>query len=221
MKRVDTKFLLHKDSLKSVLDAIQADYKILQVSNDRFMTYNSVYFDTRNSYFYHMHHNGISHRIKVRIRNYVESNLCFLEVKQKDSKGNTVKNRIKVDGLSSTLNQTANNFIQNTTGQSIALEKSIENLFNRFTLVSTQMQERVTFDTNLSYNGDIFNKDLVIIELKQAKLNRLSPLFKALKSKRIHPYSISKYCIGMASLNPDLKQNIFKPKFLKIKKLTA
>ena len=221
MKRKDTKFLLHKDTLNSVLNTIKSDYKILQVANDRLMTYNSIYFDTDSDYFYHMHHNGISHRIKVRIRNYVESDLCFLEVKQKDSQGNTVKNRIKVDTLSSTLDNEANEFIAKTTSQNIDLKKSIENKFNRFTLVHTEIKERVTVDINLSYNGTIFNKDLVIIELKQPRLNRQSPVFQALKKRSTNPYSISKYCIGMAQTNPELKQNIFKPKFLKINKLTA
>ena len=88
-------------------------------------------------------------------------------------------------------------------------------------MVSTALQERVTMDTNLSYDGVIFNKDLVIIELKQEKLNRLSPIFQALKAQSINPYSISKYCMGMANTNKDLKQNLFKPKFLKINNLTA
>ena len=221
MKRMDTKFILHRDAVQAILNKVQCDYKILQVASDRLMTYNSIYFDTDDDHFYHMHHNGHSHRIKVRIRNYVESNLCFLEVKQKDSQGNTLKKRIKVNQLTSTLGEEAITFVTQTTAKQITLHKSIENQFNRFTLVSTALQERVTMDTNLSYNGVIFNKNLVIIELKQEKLNRLSPLFQALKAQSINPYSISKYCIGMASTNADLKQNLFKPKFLKINKLTT
>ena len=221
MKRMDTKFVLHRDTIQGILVKIQPDYKILQVASDKLMTYNSIYFDTEDDHFYHMHHNGHSHRLKVRIRNYLESDLCFLEVKQKDSQGNTLKKRIKVNELTSTLDEEAITFVTKTTAKQIKLYRSIENQFNRFTLVSTRLQERVTIDTNLSYNGVILNEDLVIIELKQEKLNRLSPLFRALKAQSINPYSISKYCMGMASTKPDLKQNLLKPKFLKINKVTT
>ena len=132
MKRMDTKFILHRDAVQAILNKVQCDYKILQVASDRLMTYHSVYFDTDDDHFYHMHHNGYSHRIKVRIRNYVESNLCFLEVKQKDSQGNTLKKRIKVNQLTSTLGEEAITFVTQTTAKQITLHKSIENQFNRF-----------------------------------------------------------------------------------------
>ncbi|PCJ64797.1 MAG: VTC domain-containing protein [Bacteroidetes bacterium] len=221
MKRTDTKFLVTRSSISDILINVKTDYKILQIGSNRLMTYNSVYFDTPESQFYHMHHNGISNRTKVRIRKYVESDLSFLEVKQKDSKNNTIKKRIKVEKISSKIDANSSKFIADITGEHLSLKKSIENQFSRFTLINKQLKERVTFDLNLSYNNVPFNDDLVIIELKQEKLNRLSPLFTTLKTRSINPYSISKYCIGMASTNSNLKQNLFKSKFLKIDKLTA
>lgn len=221
MKRKDTKFVVNQKALPKILSAIAAEYRILQVGDDKLMTYNSLYFDTPEAYFYHMHHNGLSHRVKIRIRNYVESNLCFLEIKQKDSQGNTNKKRIKVQALSSDLDERSTDFITHTTAADYTLTTALENKFNRFTLVNLALQERVTVDLNLAYDGQVLHKDLAIIELKQPKLNRLSPIFKTLKAHGIHPYSISKYCMGMATLNKDIKQNLFKPKFLKIKKITT
>jgi hypothetical protein len=40
-----------------------------------------------------------------------------------------------------------------------------------------------------------------------------------MKENEIRPYSISKYCVGAVSLNPNLKYNNFKEKLLLIDKL--
>ena len=95
---------------------------------------------------------------------------------------------------------------------------SISNRFNRITLVSNNAVERVTMDFNLGFNGTVMNQNLVIIELKQEKLDRTSKLFQALKQRQVHPYSISKYCMGMATTKPQLKQNYFKHKIITINK---
>jgi len=221
MKRTDTKFVINERILSSVLESIKEDYRILQIGENRLMTYNSYYFDTPKNGLYTMHHNGRAGRIKVRMRNYVESDLCFLEVKVKDKKGDTVKSRIRIDGLTNELDATANEFISVTTQKTMNLTKSIENQFNRFTLVNTENKERVTVDVGLSFDGTVLNENLVIVELKQEKLNRNSSLYTSLKAHGIGPFSISKYCIGMAATHPELKQNLFKSKFLKINKLTT
>ncbi len=221
MKRTDTKFLVKITDLPAILSFLKDSYKVLQVGDDRLMTYDSVYYDTPDSNFYYMHHNGLAHRVKVRIRKYVESNLSYLEVKQKDSYGNTIKNRIKVGDAPQLLKNEFHQFVCNTTGQDFELLQSISNRFNRFTLVRLDLKERVTFDTNLAFDGHTFYPGLAIVELKQARLNRNSQLYTTLKAKGIHPYSISKYCMGMAANSPELKQNKFKPKFIKITKLVA
>jgi hypothetical protein len=82
------------------------------------------------------------------------------------------------------------------------------------------MTERVTIDTNLSYNAIPFDENLVIIELKQSRHNRYSSVHSSLKNLGIQPMRISKYCMGMAKNYPSLKQNSFKSKFKKITKIT-
>jgi len=84
--------------------------------------------------------------------------------------------------------------------------------------------ERLTIDLNLEFemnaNSKTFN-NLAIIEVKQQRLDRTSPVVKSLKEKGINPYSISKYCIGMTNIYPNLKYNSFKCKILKLNKITA
>lgn len=223
MKRVDTKFLLARKSLSELLQTINQDYFILEIDGKRLMSYSSIYFDTDDKHFYHTHHDNKKGRTKVRIRQYVDSDIQFLEVKQKDKKGITNKKRIPLDTFSSDLNG-HHSFVNDVTGQSYQLESSITNNFQRITLVNKNLQERVTIDLHLSYEHDEQSRkvdDLVIIEVKQPKFDRSSTIVQELKSYRSHPYSFSKYCIGIASLNPDIKHNRFKEKILKVNKLTT
>lgn len=221
MKRVDTKFILEEAKMPDILANLEKHYQILEIANNRWMTYDSTYFDTTNLDFYLSHHNGISNRVKIRVRNYVESELSFLEIKLKNNKGVTSKNRIKLSHYNTKLSQESKNFIKTTSQIAKPIHVTLINRFNRISLVNLGINERVTVDSNLSYNNLYQKEGLVIIELKQEKLNRKSPLFQVLKSMSVHPYSISKYCIGMATIHTELKQNNFKRKIQTIKKITA
>ncbi len=224
MKRVDTKFITSRKELIYTLNSIATEYRILEIDENRIMMYNSLYFDTKVKTFYHNHHNGKLNRTKVRIRKYVDSNLCFLEVKQKDSKGNTNKSRIRITDFETKLSNKSVTFITDITGVKYKLFPSIWNNFNRITLVSIKNKERVTIDLNLNFTigaSEKTYKDTVIVELKQKSYDRNSSIVKALRKHRVHPYSISKYCIGMVNLYPGLKYNKFKEKLIKINKISV
>ncbi|WP_162628249.1 polyphosphate polymerase domain-containing protein [Arcticibacterium luteifluviistationis] len=224
MKRSDTKFILPKKQVLEILNSVLNNYRILEVNKDRVMTYNSLYYDTSQNDFYQWHHNGKINRIKVRIRNYVESKIHFLEIKRKNGKGITHKSRIPIDGFEENLSKKSNAFIQEITHGNYKLSPSLENEFNRITLVSTFHKERATIDFNLNFRNNLKNKvydELAIIEIKQEGINRNSPIYKELKERHILPNSISKYCLGIISLYEDIKYNSFKGKLLQIQKLTA
>lgn len=219
MKRTDTKFVINKSQLAIILQNLDSYYKVLEINNDRIMSYSSLYFDTEENKFYNDHHNGKLFRTKIRQRKYVESNLCFLEIKQKNGKGETNKTRIPVNDFEPNLSQSSKNFIEKTTAENFKLKPSLWNEFKRITLVNLKSKERVTLDLNLSYKINGIEKryeNLVVVEVKQERFNRNSQIVKALKSIRKNPYSISKYCIGMVNLYTDIKYNIFKKKLIKI-----
>lgn len=220
MKRTDTKFVLNKTQLLRILSEVQSEYKVLEIDKTRLMSYHTHYYDTPDFEFYFKHHNDIAYRTKVRSRTYLDSNLTFLEIKQKDIKGRTIKSRIKTTNTSTNLNGVETNFINNTTSKNYTLKKSLTNSFNRFTLVSKYEKERVTVDSNLSYDRKMFNSELIVVELKQERLNRNSKVFQSLKRQGIHSMGLSKYCIGVSSENPHIKSNNFKRKFLAINKIT-
>ena len=81
--RIDCKYILTHEQLNLLLPIIQQNYKVLEINKHRVHTYINNYFDTHNVQFYYDHHNGYSNRIKVRCRKYLETNICFFEVKQK------------------------------------------------------------------------------------------------------------------------------------------
>ncbi|MBU2018910.1 MAG: polyphosphate polymerase domain-containing protein [Bacteroidetes bacterium] len=218
---MDTKFSVHKNILPDLLKNLINDYQILEIGENRLMTYSSTYFDTPELSCYKDHHNSRVNRIKIRIRNYVESGIYFLEIKKKTNQGNTLKKRIDVNNMADISNEKSLRFINKNTSFNETLIATLTNGFNRFTLVNIERNERVTIDTNIAYNGIEAYPNLAIIELKQSKLDRSAPLFDALRKMHVTPNSISKYCIGMATLNPELKQNNFKRKISALNKLSA
>ena len=85
--------------------------------------------------------------------------------------------------------------------------------------------ERLTIDCHVKFHHcetdihDTFDQ-LVIIELKRDG-NVYSPVKDMLRELRIKPSGFSKYCIGSALTNPNLKRNRFKSRFKKIDKLLS
>lgn len=224
MKRTDTKFVININYLPIVLNTLLNTYQILEIEGRRIMNYSSLYFDTEDFKFYLDHHNGRVNRTKIRQRKYVDSDLTFLEVKKKNGKGETDKFRIKIDNFETKLSKKSKEFISDITSQDYNLLPSLWNSFHRITLVNLNDKERVTIDLNLTYTNDDKEKkysNIVVVELKQSRFNRKSPVVKVLKKIGHNPYSISKYCIGVANLYQHLKRNIFKSKLLKINKISA
>lgn len=223
MKRTDTKYVFSADELLPLLKGIQKDYRVLAINDVRSNRYRTLYFDTAAFDFYLQHQNGKLNRNKVRFRKYIESDLCFLEIKFKNNKGETIKKRIKVDDFESELSQQQVSFVADITKVESQLEPKLWNSFNRITLVNMALKERLTIDYNLKFEmgGQHLDlKNVVIAELKQERLNRNSPFAEMAKKLRIRDTRISKYCIGSALMNQNLKHNRFKPKIRTLKKIS-
>jgi len=220
MNRVDTKYLIERSQLNGLLEKAHPDYRIVEVEKERLLLYSTIYFDTENVDMYLMHHNRKLNRFKIRMRSYVHSNISFLEVKRKTNKGRTSKKRVRIP-MESFQNRTFSEAEQNFLREKSPYEASrliphIKNNFHRITLVDNKLSERVTLDiemtsTNL-INGKTQNMDgLVIVEMKQD--GACNSLFgDYLKELKIKSGSMSKYCMGMVLLNPELKYNRFKQK---------
>lgn len=223
MKRTDTKYVFSEEQLIPLIEGIQGDYRVLEVVGVRSNRYRTLYFDTSAFDFYMQHQNGKLNRNKVRFRKYVDSDVCFLEVKFKNNKGQTIKKRIKVEDFEKELSRDHLSFVNDNAEVKNELMPKLWNSFNRITFVNQQLKERLTIDYNLSFEFEGNKLELpnvVIAELKQVRLNRNSPFAEMAKKLKIRDSRISKYCIGSALLNEDLKHNRFKPKILNLKKIT-
>ena len=95
LNRTDTKFVFDYDNLSLFLESCSKDYKILTINSKNIAHYKTLYFDTSDFEFYNHHHNQKGNRFKVRIRKYVDSSLCFLEIKNTNKKINCPSGRLK------------------------------------------------------------------------------------------------------------------------------
>lgn len=221
LNRTDTKFLLSESDLKTILQEITPYYDILEIDGLRQHAYRSLYFDTPDFRFFTEHHNGYPNRYKIRIRKYLDSGLCFLEIKHK-VKGRTKKFRIGIENFRENLLEENQNFIQQSTEKKWDLKPALWNEFKRLTLVNKADEERMTIDLGTRcFMGDKAYDfhPAVIAEVKQSSGGRQAPFIQAAKEKLIRPVRISKYCMGMIHLYPDLKYNNFKAKRMAIDKI--
>ncbi len=233
MNRVDTKYVVPKKFLLAILDAAMSDYFVQEIDDKRIATYDTLYYDTDTLDMYLRHHNRQLVRQKIRVRNYVDTQQTFLEVKRKNNKGRTKKKRVEVPGFdiqSDTLgiskkgSWTVEQFIaQQSNYQWAELLPHLRTRFSRITLVNKAMTERLTIDFDLGWENVITNRSrtyegLAIIELKQnGHLHSL--MTDIMLNLRVHPMKISKYCIGTVLTSCDLKHNRFKTKLRRINKL--
>lgn len=223
MNRIDTKFFFPADYLPKLLTQIQEHYYVLDMGGLRCIPYESLYYDTPRFDLYLQHHNGKGNRHKMRYRRYANTNKTFFEVKLKTHKGRTVKTRINVPAIYSNLDENAAQLLRQQTNLAPqAIEPVIWIDYYRITLVAQNFSERVTIDMGLrfhNYNNGVKWQNVCILEVKQSRANRHSPIIEALKKMHILPKSLSKYCIGIALTYPALKHNQFKSKLLQIEKI--
>ena len=222
MDRTDTKFVFKHSQLPDFLEQLTNDYKVLDVNGNRISRYESLYFDTKDFDLYHNHHRGRPSRFKIRFRKYVESELNFFEVKFKNNKGRTIKDRVKQNQIDGSITDNAEILLNDKTPlKSNNLEAKIWVNYSRINFVNKLSAERVTIDIDLTFKNDDGNKtidNLVIAEVKQDKA-LVSAFIKLMKKHHIREGSISKYCYGVISLFGKIKHNNFKPNLILIKKI--
>tara|TARA_B110000037_G_scaffold41289_1_gene51046 strand:- start:17047 stop:17817 length:771 start_codon:yes stop_codon:yes gene_type:complete len=223
MNRIDEKFIFHKSKLPYILNQLESYYSIMEVGKEVVSHYHNVYFDTPNLDFYHDHHRGLANRIKIRNRQYVGSNLSFIEIKRKNNRSKTFKSRAKVNSALTELTEEAAKFIAKTENiDPSILSKSIEVGFDRIALINKKFEDRCTFDMNLTViweNKKYIFDNLIIGELKKGAFRNTSPFNQVFRKEKIYKTSMSKYCVAMITARPELKHNTFKPLLLKLKKL--
>ena len=224
LNRTDTKYIMPLGVLIRVLEALPAKYRALEIDGRRLHTYQTSYFDSPDFIAYQHHHNGRRDRYKVRYRQYVDTGLSFLEIKRKNNKDRTVKNRRRAADRADGLGPREQDFISGHYPYQVeVLEPSLWNSFYRITLVSNRRKERLTLDVGLSF-GDRHAiaglPAIAIAEVKQEGFSMDSDFIQQMRRQGIRPTGFSKYCIGLALLHPELKRNRFKDRLLMVNKIS-
>ena len=222
LDRMDTKYMFNLDHLEYILEQLSSEYMVLTINGERFSHYETRYFDTSDMEMYLQHHNGKLNRQKVRFRSYLDSGCIFFEIKLKTNKGRTIKDRIKKEIFDFSIDGKSELMLKKFTNYDPAmLNEAIQINYTRITLVRKNMSERVTIDFGLKFQLNDKEKclpTLVIAEVKQDSTAR-SPFISLMQTNYIPAQSLSKYCLGIASMNPNVKSNNFKRKLINIKKL--
>lgn len=225
MNRVDTKFVTTMPRLLRLLEMAKNEYFMQEIDGERNNSYTTIYYDTPNLDMYITHHNGCLGRQKVRVRQYVDTGLMFLEVKNKNNHRRTRKKRIAINELD-IIGDEKHQFLDNLCWYDVdTLKPALRNWFRRLTLVNYGKTERVTIDTGLRFHNYISGVDksldqAVIVELKRDG-NVQSPLLAMLRDLHIFSHGFSKYCMGTAITNEDVKQNRLKEKVYYVNRLIA
>ena len=223
MNRTDTKFVTTTDRLRLLLQMACNDYYVQEIDGGRNLEYDTTYFDTTAFDMYNQHQWNHTNRQKIRFRTYCVSGLQFMEVKTKNNHGRTKKKRMEVTDMN-LAEQAKSDFIDKHLRYDVdTLQPALNNHFSRITLVNKAKTERLTIDSALHFHNIVSGVDkdmgdLVIIELKRDGLV-YSPVLEMLRQLRIHPHGFSKYCMGSALTNPDLRVNRFKRKLIEINKI--
>ena len=216
LRRYDQKFTLNTSQFQEVFPLLAKDYHCLTIDNQQLFEYTTDYYDSSDYSMFHNHHNGKLNRYKIRFRDYNNTKNSFLEVKFKTNKGETIKSRQEIAYKSREFNLENNKFIGENSPYNLSnLNKKLSNTFHRITLANVANRERVTIDKSIHFRNKKKNKtlqNLVVVEIKKSKNNMDSGVNQLLKINGIRPTSFSKYAIGSALINPNLKYNRFKKK---------
>lgn len=226
LERLDNKYVISGDVLVRALPLLAREFDILEIGGQRVFTYETCYFDDPELSSYYDHHQGRRQRVKVRVRRYVDSDACFVEVKLKDKRGITVKKRLGYDASKfRALDDQALGHIQDCYESMYdrpwdrRLDPVIEMRYRRATLAAREGNERLTIDSGLTFFGrdreTAIGRQLFIIETKSANGRGIGD--RILRSLHQHPTKrCSKYCVGMAAVGEADRHNRFLPAMRKL-----
>lgn len=221
MTRLDNKYVLPIAVFNALVPEFAAQFDMLEINGQRSFGYRTCYFDSPSLCSYRHHVQGRRHRSKVRVRHYLDANLCFLEVKLKTARNITVKKRQPHDpSVLQIITPAALKFIEECHvkqySRPILTKYSpvMKMQYDRLTLVAHDGGERVTIDRGLQFWCDRaaseIAQDVVILETKSSFGRGLSD--QILRRAGHHPVgSCSKYCVGLAALGLVPRFNKFIP----------
>lgn len=225
LARREKKFLLSFRQCLSVMSGLSGSYRALEINGSRIGRYTTRYLDTDSFMTYLWHHNGKAHRYKLRFRHYYSTSRTFLEVKERQNTGRTIKRRIETYGIPDLSEKDPAKFLKsNLSHDCSGFHPVLETDYWRVCLVSADMRERITFDLCLSFRNDVAEYSYPSVVVGEIKYDRdlfRSAALAGLKDLGVRKTPFSKYCIGVTHLYPGIKHNRFRPLVSRLEKLST
>lgn len=213
LTRRDRKYLVPVDAAGALLAGLDPVTRVLEIEGRRRFGYLTPYFDDGDYSAYLRAAHRRPNRFKVRTRLYVDSALCLLELKVRDSRGRTVKHRIQheADSLESLVESERDwlTAFPQVGPYADGLRHCLTTRYHRVTLVLPGGAGRVTIDDDLVFelpSGEAcFLGQFLVIETKgnggPTSFDRL------LWRHGYRPASMSKFACGLSLLVPELPAN--------------
>ena len=228
LTRMDRKYLVPPDDAQEVIDTLAPRARVLQIDGLRDFRYASTYFDTPALDAFFLAARKRRRRYKVRTRTYVDSDLCFLEVKTNGSREATVKDRLRYrPDDADRLTPEGRDFVVERLVESDtcpsdearriadALVPVMDTTYERTTLHLPDDSARATIDAALTWGAlgpDGARTDrrmaingLTVMETKNP--SAAAPTDRLLWAQGHRPTRLSKYATGMAVLHEKLPTN--------------
>jgi hypothetical protein len=218
LHRLDRKYVLPVTELAPLLSALSSRVQVLEIGERREFGYQSSYFDGPELDCYLDSARRRRHRFKVRLRNYLDSDLRFLEVKTRGTRGCTIKDRKAYHGQGD-FDDEARRYVESVLagtgirGQLAGFRPVLTTRYRRTTLFVPDTAGRVTVDTSLTWTlpggPRLGAPETAFVEVKSTGATR--DLDRLLWSHRHRPCSVSKYGTGLAALRPELPSHRWRP----------
>jgi hypothetical protein len=214
--RVDRKYFVPVDVFGRLIAAMRGQLQVLSIDGRRSFGYESFYFDTPELLTYRDHLQRRRKRFKARTRTYTDSGLCMFEVKLTGARGETIKKRIPHPAdLRAELTDEARAHLRTTLCENYhqpppaGLQPTVVTSYQRTTFVSRTGEARLTCDVGL-VSGDIQHEvhdtgTHVLVESKSS--GSQSGPDRILRELGVYPARVSKYCVAIGALHPELPSN--------------
>lgn len=214
LRRFDTKFIVPVEILPQIYTSLPCTTKVLTVDNGHSTSYATHYYDSSDLHTYHDHLKQRRKRFKIRTRFYNEALNGYLEIKIKMPRGQTQKVRwaLNVNDVASPLGESHLSLLNaaltdnSYTPLTNDYHRTLKTTFSRTTLFDPESLERITIDEHLHASLKDSEINLgsthAIVEIKSS--SQVGHTHRIFTHLGIRPRSVSKYCVAMTALRPEL-----------------
>jgi hypothetical protein len=214
--RVDRKYFVPAGVFQRLIAELGGELRVLDIEGRRSFGYESVYFDTPQLSTYRAHVQRRRQRFKARTRTYTDTGQTMFEVKLAGPRGETVKQRLpypaehRADLTDEALAHLGTALCQAYHQDLPAgLRPTLVTTYRRTTFVSRTGDTRLTCDVGLvCRDGEHEVRDTgthVLVESKSSVGGGAAD--RILRDLGVRPATVSKYCVGVAALHPELPSN--------------